>query len=186
AQVIHGSPDVEVRARPPAARLAESAVLDVPGGDAIRLERVGHRGEVASVRVRGLEAAAMDEDDYRMRPGARRDAQLSGLTRVCPVRNTPVRRTAGERLEILRGHQVEGIRRRIGRTHRPAPAPDEQSEQRGGHRPAPVPAPTAVGGHRMSPLVYRATDGSRVGPLRPTYPHATFPLARRSCGTSAA
>jgi hypothetical protein len=85
AEVIDGAPDVEVRPRPPAPRLTEPAVFDVPRRDAAVLQDVTHRSEVPGRRIRCLEAAAVNEDDYGMRPASGWQAQLPELARVLSI-----------------------------------------------------------------------------------------------------
>ena len=49
ADVIHGPPDIEVRAGPPAARFSQPPVFDVPRRNPVGFERVGHRAESSAV-----------------------------------------------------------------------------------------------------------------------------------------
>nr|WP_293480678.1 hypothetical protein [Phenylobacterium sp.] len=67
--MIDAAADVLVRARPPGARLAQPPVLDVPCGDAVGLQRIGHRTELGQPGVVGPEAPAVDQHDHRMRAG---------------------------------------------------------------------------------------------------------------------
>src|SRR5687767_15911410 len=97
AEVIDGAPDIEVCARPPASRLTEPAVFDVPGRNATVLQGVAHRSEVPGRRVCRLETAAVNEDDDGMRPAACWHAQLPVLAGVVSIRDSAIRRAARDR-----------------------------------------------------------------------------------------
>jgi hypothetical protein len=110
AEVVDRTPDIEIGARPAAARLSDSAVLNVPGCDPRVLQRVAHRRQIAHGRICRFETAAVDEHHDRMRALTRRHAQLSVLTGVVAVRDSSVRLAAGEGLQGPWGHQAAGSR----------------------------------------------------------------------------
>jgi hypothetical protein len=114
AQVIDGLPHIEIRPGPAAAWLADPAILDVPGRNPGRLERVGHRGQVAQRRIGSLEATTMNQDSHGVRSRARRQAQLPVLARVTSVREAVVRLLAWQLLEFAGRHQLRRTRGIIG------------------------------------------------------------------------
>jgi hypothetical protein len=129
-ELIHRSTDILVRPWPPTARLSLSAVLDVPAGNAIVPERVSHRGKITERGIRGLEAAAMDQDHDRMRPRTLWHAQLAILAGISPIGDPRVRSTVGKRHELLRRHQLRCLGRLFGRRLRLLAACSEDNSQR--------------------------------------------------------
>src|SRR5687767_1821997 len=110
--MVNRAPDIRVSARPSAPRLAEPPVFDIPAGNALRLERVAHRSEIAQRGIVGLPASAVDEDNDWVRTGAGGQTQLCELARIIAVGEAMVGRARGQRLKIRRRHE----RRRRGRT----------------------------------------------------------------------
>jgi hypothetical protein len=65
AQMVDRAADVEIRARPAASRLTQTAVFDTPARNAIGLQYVAHRSEVS--RGFGPPASTVHEDDNGVR-----------------------------------------------------------------------------------------------------------------------
>jgi hypothetical protein len=103
AQEVGGGSHVEQSARPAAPRLADSAVLDVPGGKPGLGECRGGMAKVGEIVAR-TPVAAMEEKDGRMGSGSGGESKLAELRRLRTVGNT----TAGRREEIEDplGHRV--------------------------------------------------------------------------------
>jgi hypothetical protein len=66
SEMVDAAPDIEIRTGPSAPRLCYSAILDVPGGNPLRLERVAHLPEIPQRSE--LEASAVNEHGDRVRP----------------------------------------------------------------------------------------------------------------------
>ena len=96
---IGGGSDIEKRSRPTATRVSDASVLDVPDGESGRAEREGLCARVREV-VLGEPDAAVNIDDDRMRPVARRQTQLAELQRIRTIRDAQAGRRFTERREI--------------------------------------------------------------------------------------
>lgn len=123
AQVIHTGGDIPERPGPSTTWVAHPPVFECPRGDARPRQRVGERRNVIEGEVRAP-AAAMQNDDDRMRSVTARQPQVAELERIVPVRNAhqrlrirPLQRlldaderrlhdadTEGQRADLL-GHQ---------------------------------------------------------------------------------
>src|SRR6185436_3017687 len=90
------------RARPAAARIADTAVLETPHREARIRERLFERAGMRD-RVFGLVAAAVDVDDYANWPGAFGQSQMPELLRRGSVRNLVIRQRRMQRRDLLKG-----------------------------------------------------------------------------------
>ena len=85
SKMIQGVSNIEICSWPASSWLPHSAIFNIPRGDACIPESIPHRAQVAVRRVCRLEAAAMNEDCYRMRSRTRRDVEQA----VEPLASAP-------------------------------------------------------------------------------------------------
>jgi hypothetical protein len=90
-QVIRRAPHVLERTRPTATFIADSPVLDTPYGIPRVSEGLLERSRVGDGVLR-QEAAAVNEQNDRMRPGPLRQAQVPELKRAGSIRDPMIRR----------------------------------------------------------------------------------------------
>ncbi len=104
SQGVDRASDIEIGPRPTAARLRQPAILDIPGGDALSLQDVAYRTELAQRRVLCLPASTVHEHHDGMWARARRHTELSELIGLIAVRHPAICCRDRQRLKFTDGH----------------------------------------------------------------------------------
>ena len=110
AQVVGAAGHVLERARPPAARVADPAVLEAPRREILRGQGRG-QGTHLVERPRHLPAAAVDHEDDGVGTAPLRQAQLGHLLGGRTVGDRVVGRRLGQGRQVPAGHEGPGGRR---------------------------------------------------------------------------
>ncbi len=100
AQVIRAVGDVLERARPAAALVSDTAILESPGGDAFVGQAIRQRADMSDIVLREP-ATAVDHDRHGKRPRPCGQAQLPELERAVAVGEAHVRLHGDQSIELL-------------------------------------------------------------------------------------
>ena len=149
AELVDRAAYVEIGARPSAARLVQTSVLDTPRGDAIHLERIGQRADGPD-RGELAPTPAVNQHHNRVQSRTARHPKLTVLARVLPVGDAVGRRAVWQRQEVRRRHHAAVGRRASGgrpRARRGSPSARNEEREHGGRNRR---FPTFVDPHHSS------------------------------------